>query len=291
MSEASIDLDEFALEQVSQSADSLVTPTVYSDVFKLIHLYGQYRYDLNRTVYADEMRLQSGLPYSLWHIQGSAQEKSAVAVVVGDPKELAERSKAGEDVLVRAHSACITSEVGESEDFQDWLRSSPIRDPSDGMFVGAVPDMECDCKEQRQEAQALIAMHGGAYVSLDQEGRGQSYWVKIVGRNIEKKYGYNTYRAYTEFMGIEPDVRKFGHIEKFLRETLNLERIVLLSNNDDKVDALSANDLKVERRDLIIPTLGNIAYLKAKRDRFGHHLPDDKELETLAHANSMDIEE
>ncbi len=232
-----------------------------------------------------ELRFKSGLPCRLFVVEGNAgpQEGAGVAVVAGGDADLAEHP---DGPLVRMHSACIFSEMGDNPQFDAWLLKGDVLDPSDRFFqYPANPSNECDCRAQRKAAQALIAWEGGVYCSLiEQEGRGWGLGVKRKIYELQKQ-GYNTAQA-CDMLGLEFDVRRYDHMAKFLLRDLGLTAVRLLSNNPRKMRALEEWGVRVTTvPHLVGVTSDNIEYLKTKRDKGGHMLPGNAELETLLDLN------
>lgn len=125
----------------------------------------------NTHVPVSELRFVSGLPFNLYIIDGEPgpQEGMAFAAVAGSHEDFA-KDPAGP--LVRMHSACIFSEVGDSPSLDAWLRRG-VQDQSEGLAFTRTPSDECDCRAQREAAQRRVALEGGVYLDLaEQEGRG-----------------------------------------------------------------------------------------------------------------------
>jgi GTP cyclohydrolase II len=163
-----------------------------------------------------------------------------VALVFGD---VAGR----EDVLVRVHSECMTSEVFGS--------------------------LKCDCKEQLDAAMAAIAQAGaGAVLYLRQEGRGIGLANKIKAYALQS-HGHDTVEA-NRLLGLPDDARRYDVARDMLAH-LQVASVRLLTNNPAKVTALRRLGVRVMGRMPIVvpPTTHSARYLETKRDRMDHDLP------------------
>ena len=130
----------------------------------------------------------------------------------------------------------------------------------------------CDCGAQLQQALALIAGHPGALIYLrGHEGRGMGLLAKLQAYRLQDE-GFDTVDAQLE-LGLPVDSREYGAAAAIL-DALGSTRIRLLTNNPGKVAALSAAGIDLVSVEPLRtdPTVANAAYLRAKRDRLGHHL-------------------
>jgi GTP cyclohydrolase II len=129
-----------------------------------------------------------------------------VALVIGDP--LADP----DDVLVRVHSECLTSEVFGS--------------------------LKCDCREQLDAAIAKMREKGsGIVLYLRQEGRGIGLGNKIRAYAMQAR-GADTVEA-NHKVGFETDLRTYGVAARML-EDLGVRGVSLMTNNPLKIDGLAA---------------------------------------------------
>jgi GTP cyclohydrolase II len=163
-----------------------------------------------------------------------------VALVFGD---VAGR----DDVLVRVHSECMTSEVFGS--------------------------LKCDCKEQLDAAMAAVARAGrGAVLYLRQEGRGIGLANKIRAYALQSR-GHDTVDA-NRLLGLPDDARRYD-VARDILEHLGVSSVRLMTNNPAKVRALSGLGVPVTGRVPVVvpPNAHSAQYLEAKRLRMEHDLP------------------
>ncbi|MBN2228906.1 MAG: GTP cyclohydrolase II, partial [Candidatus Thorarchaeota archaeon] len=157
-----------------------------------------------------------------------------------------------ENVLVRAHSECLTGDVMGSK--------------------------RCDCREQLLESLKRIQAEGeGVLLYLRQEGRNIGLTEKIKAYALQDK-GYDTIEA-NVLLGWRPDQRDYGIAAHILR-SLGVKSIRLLTNNPDKVKQLSRHGIIItERVPLIIKTNEyNKMYLETKAEKTGHLLGEKADI-------------
>ena len=171
-----------------------------------------------------------------------------VALVYGDVS-------GPEPVLTRVHSECLTGDVFGSN--------------------------RCDCGPQLNEAMAKIVAEGrGVVVYLrGHEGRGIGLVAKLQAYALQDA-GRDTVDANLD-LGLPADGRHYGTATQVLRD-LGIELVRLLTNNPDKTTSLEEFGITVAETVPLRthPTRDNIDYLRTKRDRMGHVLPDLPELMT-----------
>ncbi len=169
-----------------------------------------------------------------------------VALVLGDV--------AGEAVLARIHSECLTSEV--------------------------LGSLKCDCRAQLDRALDLIAARGrGVLVYLRQEGRGIGLGNKIRAYALQAA-GHDTYEA-NRLLGFPDDLRRYDIAADMLR-LLGVRSVDLVTNNPLKVAGLAECGIAVRSR-IALPSPANphnVGYLRVKRDRTGHQIALDGEAPT-----------
>jgi 3,4-dihydroxy 2-butanone 4-phosphate synthase/GTP cyclohydrolase II len=155
----------------------------------------------------------------------------------------------GENVLVRVHSECLTGDVFGS--------------------------LRCDCGPQLDSALAAVAAEGRGIVLYvrGHEGRGIGLLHKLQAYQLQDA-GADTVDANLE-LGLPADARDYGTGAQILAD-LGVRTMRLLTNNPDKRAGLEGYGLTVIGREPL-PTHAhpeNLTYLRTKRDRMGHHLPD-----------------
>src|SRR5262249_19567927 len=152
-------------------------------------------------------------------------------------------------VLVRIHSECITGDVFGSR--------------------------RCDCGAQLRDSFTRIAAEGrGVVVYLrGHEGRGIGLTHKLEAYNLQDR-GRDTVDA-NLYLGLPVDTREYGVGAQILLE-LGVRRMRLLTNNPAKYHGLAGYGLEIVERVPLPPraTKENIAYLRTKRERLGHLLPE-----------------
>jgi GTP cyclohydrolase II len=171
-----------------------------------------------------------------------------VAMVLGDVD--------CDSVPVRVHSECLTSEV--------------------------LGSLKCDCRAQLDRALDLIAERGrGVLLYLRQEGRGIGLGNKIRAYALQAQ-GHDTYEA-NRLLGFPDDLRRYDVAADMLR-LLGVRSIELVTNNPLKVAGLEEGGVKVRRR-IQLPSPANphnVEYLRAKRERTGHLIATDDEVQAKA---------
>lgn len=163
-----------------------------------------------------------------------------VALTMGD-------LRGRDDVLVRVHSECLTSEVFGS--------------------------LKCDCRGQLEAAQQRIAAVGrGAVLYMRQEGRGIGLANKIRAYELQGA-GHDTVDA-NRLLGLPDDARDYGAAAAMLRH-LEVGSIRLMTNNPDKVNALRELGTDISGREPVVVSTNPFSegYLETKRARMGHDLP------------------
>ncbi len=153
-----------------------------------------------------------------------------------------------EPVLVRVHSQCLTGDVFGS--------------------------LRCDCGEQLARAMAAVQAAGkGVVLYISQEGRGIGLAEKMRAYALQDS-GLDTVEA-NQHLGFRPDEREFGTGAQILHD-LGVRRLRVLTNNPKKLAGLHGYGLEVvEQVPMVIdPNPHNERYLRVKREKMGHLLPD-----------------
>ena len=153
------------------------------------------------------------------------------------------------EVLVRVHSECLTGDVFGS--------------------------LRCDCGVQVDAAMQRIAEEGlGVVVYLrGHEGRGIGLGHKIRAYKLQD-LGRDTVDANVE-LGFPPDTREYGIGAQILVD-LGITTMRYMTNNPAKYGGLEGYGLRIVERVPLesIPNPENIRYLRTKRERMGHLLPN-----------------
>ena len=150
-----------------------------------------------------------------------------------------------EDVPLRVHDACFTSEV--------------------------LGSLKCDCAEQLQLALAHIQAEGtGIVIYLQQEGRGIGLANKIAAYALQEKNGLDTVDA-NRALGLPDDCREYSSVATIL-SGLGVRSVRLMTNNPRKVRLLQELGVRVSGR---IPCLVqaqefSARYLQTKGEKMDH---------------------
>ena len=138
-------------------------------------------------------------------------QKESIAFVKGNIEN-------EEDVLCRVHSSCI---------FGHYFNS-----------------IECDCKQQMDNAQKLISETGkGIIILLDQEGKGNGHFA-LLNSVKYKRQGIPQAQAYKE-AGFKADARDFSSAAKILKD-LNVKSVRMITENLKKAETLTQFGIEVK---------------------------------------------
>lgn len=154
-----------------------------------------------------------------------------------------------DDVPVRIHSECLTSEVFGS--------------------------LKCDCREQLVAAQETIAESDlGVLLYLRQEGRGIGLANKIRAYALQDA-GADTIEA-NLMLHLPVDARQYDVAAAILKY-LRVASVRLLTNNPEKVNSLRALGISVTHRiPSLVPANPHSAdYLRVKKDQLAHEIPSE----------------
>lgn len=149
-----------------------------------------------------------------------------------------------ENVPVRIHSECLTSEVFRS--------------------------LRCDCEDQLRAALRYIESEGfGILIYLRQEGRGIGLFNKIEAYALQDE-GFDTVEA-NEQLGFPVDARTYDVAVNLLR-LLRVKSVRILTNNPGKIAALRRAGIAIhECVPLRMPANPhNTTYLKTKKKKLDH---------------------
>ncbi len=152
--------------------------------------------------------------------------------------------KAGEPVLVRVHSSCVTGDIFGS--------------------------CRCDCGEQLHKAMDMVEAAGsGVVIYMNQEGRGIGLLNKLKAYKLQEQ-GKDTVEANVE-LGFQMDQRDYGIGAQILRD-LGISKMRLMTNNPKKRTGLIGYGLEVvENVPLeVVPNPHNARYLRTKKEKMGH---------------------
>lgn len=149
-------------------------------------------------------------------------EEEALCIYKGTPEDFT-----NDDVIVRIHSGCVTSEVFGMEN--------------------------CDCKWQLERAIEIITVSSAGIIIYlpGQEGKGNGLFNKI--RSFElQNLGLRSEDAY-EMIGLPSDARQFDFAIQILKD-FGVKSIKLITNSPAKISACVNGGLVVSER---IPVVMN----------------------------------
>ena len=193
---------------------------------------------------------EAGIPTIYGEFTAHAYEslvdgRTHVAFVMGEVGD-------GRDILVRAHSECLTGDVFQSR--------------------------RCDCGTQLDDALSKIAAEGRGVVLYirGHEGRAIGLTHKLRAYSLQEE-GKDTVEANVE-LGFPPDPRDYGIGAQILFD-LGVRTMRLLTNNPAKRAGLEGYGLSIVGRVPLEtePTAENLEYLRAKREKLGHLLSNLEE--------------
>lgn len=156
-----------------------------------------------------------------------------------------------ENIVVRVHDACATSELFDS--------------------------VKCDCKKQLDMSKDYIAKHGGIIIYLNQEGRGIGLGNKMLAYGLQQTKGMDTVEA-NRALGLPDDVRDYKAVRDILK-ALHVKSIQLLSNNPRKKECLEHLGVVVTNT---VPCIVEATskqmrfYMETKAKYMGHTIPTIK---------------
>lgn len=178
--------------------------------------------------------------FQLVYYDNTLDDKAHLAFYMGE-------LSAGEDIIVRLHSECLTGDIFGSR--------------------------RCDCGEQSDRSLQRIAEAGqGLLVYLRQEGRGIGLLEKIRAYNLQDA-GHDTVDA-NLLLGHQADERDYT-VAVHILEDLGIKSVQLITNNPVKINALEEAGIKVNNRVKLDNFVNseNSRYLLTKAQRMNHMLP------------------
>jgi GTP cyclohydrolase II len=177
--------------------------------------------------------------FQLMLFQNNLDHKEHMALVLGKVSN-------GENVLLRAHSECFTSDV--------------------------LGSLRCDCGEQLERSLQIIGRaKRGVLLYLRQEGRGIGLLDKLRAYNLQDD-GLDTVEANLR-LGHEADERDYTPAALMIKD-LGIRSINLITNNPTKIRELRRLGISIQGRTSVeIPARPeNAGYLRTKVHRMDHLL-------------------
>jgi len=182
--------------------------------------------------------------------------EEATGGIVGDIKEpvvlyysekppFGTEGRLANDVPVRIHDQCLTSEVFGSK--------------------------RCEGREQLKLSLEYIKDNGGAVIYLQQEGRGIGLSNKLAAYELQDM-GMDTVDANIH-LGLPEDCRHYGVVPSILKE-MNIGSIKLMANNPRKIERLQSLGIKVTGTiPVLVSKLNeyNRKYVQTKVERMRHN--------------------
>jgi 3,4-dihydroxy 2-butanone 4-phosphate synthase/GTP cyclohydrolase II len=178
-----------------------------------------------------------------------------LAILSGDPTN---------GTLLRVHSECLTGEVFGS--------------------------LKCECGPQLDAALAKIKAEDGIVIYMrGHEGRGIGLINKLKAYRLQED-GLDTLDANTA-LGFPADGRDYSAAVAIL-EDLGISEVRAITNNPEKLRQLRERGITVTEQVPLVVGVGSLneRYLEVKRDRMGHILPNNTELEGAALAHKRILE-
>lgn len=190
----------------------------------------------------------TSLPSRVW---GDLRVQSVSLTPATDGDLVVFFGKAGDGTvpLVRIHSECVFGELLDSA--------------------------LCECRWQLAAALRELARSSyGILFYLRFDGRGAGLAAKVRATELEVA-GVDTYHSRLQ-IGVPPEGRDFEPIARYLVEH-EIRELELLSNNPAKIRTLEKAGIVVKPRPLLVddPSEHERILYKAKREYFGHLIPDE----------------
>lgn len=178
--------------------------------------------------------------FAVFVFRNSVDDKEHLALVRGNVHKV-------ENVVVRAHSECLTGDV--------------------------LGSLRCDCRDQLEMTlQALGQAENGMLLYLRQEGRGIGLGNKIRAYALQEQ-GLDTVEA-NNHLGFDDDLRDY-RVAALMLKAFEVGSVQLATNNPRKIFALRALNIAVVGRVPVVTRQNphNARYLNTKATKAGHILP------------------
>ncbi|WP_079434461.1 GTP cyclohydrolase II [Zoogloea sp. LCSB751] len=170
----------------------------------------------------------------------------------------------------REHVALVHGQV-------DGVAGLPVRVHSECLTGEVFGSLKCDCRDQLDLALSeIVRLGAGIVLYLRQEGRGIGLANKVRAYHLQSR-GYDTVDA-NRMLGLPDDARSYDVVPEMLGY-FKVPSIRLMTNNPDKLTKLTALGVQIDGCLPVItrPNTHSIGYIKTKRQRMGHALPDERE--------------
>lgn len=190
-------------------------------------------------MYAESMLPTMYGNFKIYVFRNKIDKKEHIAIVKG-------QLGTGEEIPVRIHSECMTSETFGS--------------------------LKCDCREQLETALRYVAdARSGIILYMRQEGRGIGLGNKIKAYALQE-IGFDTVEANHQ-LGYPDDLRRYD-VSAAMLHILGVKSVRLLTNNPKKIMGLEQYGIEVVERIpiKITPNSVNNFYLTTKAQKSGHLL-------------------
>ena len=241
------------------------TVTFISETF-LPTQHGTYRV----RAYKDDAKVLASNGYS--HLLGS--ESEIICIIAGTVNEL-------ENVPVRVHDACFTSEVLSSlkcdcKEQLHWAMDyiqSAAQNSIKSNINGNIHNTHNTSSSSTSQQPAYTA--GGLIIYMPQEGRGIGLANKLKAYSLQHELGLDTVDA-NRILGFPDDARAYNCVPSIL-SSLNIKSIKLMTNNPRKSNILISLGVHVTGCIPVVIQPNSMLskhYMETKRNRMDHMMPD-----------------